>query len=191
MSLQSYTTPSGFILPSIHSLPPFFTLQPNLQTQTTQTGHWMRLILTYARHRNLYMLRIEDAEVSGGDWDEILRNEQIDRRMQPEHLSIILSTLVAQGSAFWEPPGQSRSVILYWRSPEDWAELLHSWAISTGQLNTIMTFFEITEPPVPSQLSGVPLPILRRAISILAKTGRAQTIEISDGEGVRFFQGHS
>jgi ESCRT-II complex subunit VPS25 len=62
-------------------------------------------------------------------------------------------------------------------------------ATSTGQLNTILTFYEITEPPVPSALSGVPAPLLRQAIAILAKAGRAQTIAIPDGEGVRFFQG--
>jgi hypothetical protein len=42
---------------------------------------------------------------------------------------------------------------------------------------------------VPSALSGVPAPLLRQAIAILAKAGRAQTIAIPDGEGVRFFQG--
>jgi len=191
MSLQTYTTPSGFLLPSIHSLSPFFTLQPNLQTQTTQTSHWISLILSYARHKRLFILRLEDAEVSGGDWDEIFRNERIERRMQPSHLAMILATLVAQSSAVWEPANQTRAVLLYWRKPEDWAEALHNWASGTGQLNTILTFFEITEPPITSEFSGVPIPILRKAIAALAKTGRAQTIEISDGEGVRFLQGLS
>jgi len=175
------------VLPSIHSLPPFFTLQPNLQTQTIQTSHWIRLLLAYARHKNLFILRLEDAEVSGGDWDEIFRNERIDRTLQSAHLEVILLHLVAQNSATWEPNNQTRAVLVYWRSPEDWAETLHSWASTTGQLNTILTFFEITEPPIPSLLSNIPIPILRKAISILVKTGRAQTIEIADGEGVRFF----
>jgi len=137
----------------------------------------------------LFILRLEDAEVPGGDWDEILRNERIDRRLQPAHLAAILATLVAQGSANWEPTNQTRAVLVYWRTPEDWAEVLHSWASATGQLSTILTLFEIVEPAVPSEFSGVPLPVLRRAIAVLGKTARAQTIEITDGEGVRFFQG--
>jgi ESCRT-II complex subunit VPS25 len=62
-------------------------------------------------------------------------------------------------------------------------------ATSTGQLNTILTFYEITDPPVPSPLSDMPLPLLRSAIGVLAKTARAQTIAIPDGEGVRFLAG--
>lgn len=60
-------------------------------------------------------------------------------------------------------------------------------ATKTGQLNTILTFYEISNPPLPSALSGVPESLLRSAIAILAKGGRAQLISISDGDGVRFF----
>jgi len=59
-------------------------------------------------------------------------------------------------------------------------------AVSTGQLNTILTFLDITDPPVESPLADIPIPLLRRAISILGKTGRSQVITIADGEGVRF-----
>jgi ESCRT-II complex subunit VPS25 len=50
---------------------------------------------------------------------------------------------------------------------------------------------EITDPPVPSSLSGLPVQLLRQAIGILSKTGRAQTIAVADGEGVRFFAGQA
>lgn len=50
-----------------------------------------------------------------------------------------------------------------------------------------MTYYEITEPPVPSPLTNIPIPLLRKAIAVLGKTGRAQVISIADGEGVRFF----
>ena len=52
-----------------------------------------------------------------------------------------------------------------------------------------MTFYEIVEPPVPSPLSGLPLPILQKAIAVLAKSNRAQIIAVADGEGVRFLAG--
>jgi len=64
-------------------------------------------------------------------------------------------------------------------------------ASSTGQLNTIMTFYEIVEPPIPSELSNLPIPLLKRAIGILSKTARAQIIAVADGEGVRFLPGTS
>lgn len=40
-----------------------------------------------------------------------------------------------------------------------------------------------------SPLSDIPVALLRKAITVLTKTGRAQMIEIADGEGVRFFPG--
>lgn len=40
----------------------------------------MRLLLAYARHRGSFILRIEDAEgTGGGEWDEVLRNPRINR----------------------------------------------------------------------------------------------------------------
>ncbi|GLB41895.1 putative ESCRT-II complex vps25 subunit [Lyophyllum shimeji] len=189
MSLSTHTTASGFLLPSIHSAPPFFTQQPNPGTQAIAIEQWTRLILTYARHRRLFVLRVEDAETTGNDWDEILRNERINRKLLPPYLSHILSAMVAKDLAVYEPPRQTRSVLLYWRSPDEWAETLHSWATATGQLNTILTFYDITDPPIESELTGIPIPLLRKAISILGKTGRAQMIGVADGEGVRLFAG--
>jgi len=189
MSLSTHTTPTGYLLPSIHSAPPFFTQQPNAATQAIVTEQWTRLILSYARHRRLFYLRVEDAETSGNDWDEILKNDRIKRKLLPSHLSFLLGEMVSKNVATYEPPKQTRTVLLYWRLPEEWAEVLHEWASSTGQLNTILTFYEIIEPPVPSPLSGIPPTLLRRAITILTKTSRAQIIAVSDGEGVRLLAG--
>jgi ESCRT-II complex subunit len=51
--------------------------QPNQATQSILTDQWIHLILSYAFHRNIYILKIEDAEIPGNDWDEVLRNERI------------------------------------------------------------------------------------------------------------------
>jgi ESCRT-II complex subunit VPS25 len=56
-------------------------------------------------------------------------------------------------------------------------------------MNTILTFYEITDPPIESPVSGIPVGLLRKAVVILGKTGRAQIIGVADGEGVRFFPG--
>ncbi|KAK7677582.1 hypothetical protein QCA50_010409 [Cerrena zonata] len=189
MSLSPHTTPSGFRLPSIHAAPPFFTQQPNPATQAVATEQWSRLILSYAKHRNLFTIKVEDAQTTGGDWDEILRNDRINRKLNTSYLAYILEQMERSCRLAFDPPKQSISAVLYWRTPEEWAEVLHEWATSTGQLNTILTFYEIIEPPVPSPLSGVPMSILRRAINLLIKSNRAQLIAVADGEGVRFLNG--
>jgi len=67
--------------------------------------------------------------------------------------------------------------------------LLHDWATSTGQLSTILTYYEIVEPQVTSELSDLPIPLLKKAIEILAKSAKAQTIAVGGGEGVRLLAG--
>ncbi|KAJ6557264.1 ESCRT-II complex vps25 subunit [Mycena vulgaris] len=189
MSFSTFTTLTGFLLPSVHSAPPFFTQQPHPDTNSTVTEQWITLILTYARHRKLFVLRVEDAELADSEWQEVLRNERINRKLLPSYLSAIIATMVSKNLATYDPPGQTRTALLYWRLPDEWAEVLHGWAVSTGQLNTILTFYEIADPPIPSPLSNIPMNLLRKAIAVLAKTGRSQLIAVADGEGVRLFQG--
>ncbi|KAF9050295.1 ESCRT-II complex subunit-domain-containing protein, partial [Panaeolus papilionaceus] len=176
----------GFLLPSIHSAPPFFTEQPHPNTRSIATEQWIRLILSYARHKKLFVLKVEDADAADSDWAEILRNERINRAILASHLSNILAAMVSKGQAAYEPPKQTRSCMVHWRLPEEWAEVLYDWVISAGQLNVILTFLDITDPPIESPLTNIPVPLLRKAITILGKTGRSQMIVIGDGEGVRF-----
>jgi hypothetical protein len=125
--------------------------QSTTELQTPFTDNWIKIILGYARHRRLFTLRIEDAEAPGGDWDEVLRNPRINRapvsltsvptytfvltkhfsavigRVQPQYLSYLLSELVKRKQAAYDPPKQTRSVLLHWRLPEEWADALHEW----------------------------------------------------------------
>ncbi|KAG1779925.1 hypothetical protein EV702DRAFT_1276851 [Suillus placidus] len=82
-----------------------------------------------------------------------------------------MAAMVAKNVAVHEPSKQTHAVLLYWRLPDEWADVLHSW---------------ISDPPIPSPLSGIPTPLLRQAIAVLTRSNRAQIISIADGEGVRF-----
>lgn len=48
-------------------------------------------------------------------------------RILPDYLSYLFSEMVSKKVAVYEPPKQTRSVLLYWRLPEEWAEVLHGW----------------------------------------------------------------
>lgn len=48
-------------------------------------------------------------------------------RVLPEYLTFLLEALVTKNSASYEPPKQDRAVLLYWRTPEEWGEVLHKW----------------------------------------------------------------
>jgi hypothetical protein len=48
-------------------------------------------------------------------------------KLPPSHLQYIISQMVAKDLAVYEPAKQTRSVLLCWRLPEEWAEVLHEW----------------------------------------------------------------
>ena len=90
------------------------------------------------------------------DWAEILRNERINRELsllcnsliqfygykkdKPKHLSNIMTD---KNLAIYEPPKQTRSLLVYWRLPEDWAEVLYEWVRAVLKV-TGMEFFIAT-----------------------------------------------
>lgn len=51
-------------------------------------------------------------------------------KLPPSHLENVLSAMVSKGVAAYEPAKQTRVVLLYWRLPEEWAEVLHQWVRS-------------------------------------------------------------
>lgn len=159
-----------FSSPPDHPLLPGVSQQPNPATQATLTEHWTKIVLSYARFRRLFTLRVEDAETSGGDWDEVLRNPRINRtyaqptqdfllpysrviclgKLLPSHLEYIISQMVAKNLAVYEPAKQTRSVQLYWRLPEEWAEVLHEWVLPTKILGVRLSILTAgLYPPSP------------------------------------------
>ena len=48
-------------------------------------------------------------------------------RLKPGLLAHILDVMVSKNLAVYEPAKQTRAVLLYWRLPEEWAEVLHEW----------------------------------------------------------------
>ena len=71
--------------------------QPNPTTQSIVTEHWIRLILTYARHRKLFVLCVEDSEIVRSDWEEILHNGRINRISDITKKCFLILTMKLQG----------------------------------------------------------------------------------------------
>jgi len=189
MQWETFTTESGYMLPSVHSFPPFFTKQHNPSVLSQETQQWITLILSYARFRGIWSLSIDDAEREGGEWSEIFWNPRIRRQIKASYLEYIVTTMVAEGSAFYEPLKQTRIITLCWKKPEEWATVIYDWVSSTGQFNTIMTMYELQNPEDSScPWKGITRSMLQRALQVLCTARLAQQIEGDDGDGVRFFR---
>lgn len=98
--------------------------------------------------------------------------------------------MVQQGSAIYTSKAKNEAYI-YWRRPEEWATLLQKYIEETGQNGSVLTVYELTqEDRVQDQeFYGLDPAVLRSAIQVLAKKGKAQMMKGSDGEemGIKFF----
>ena len=47
-----------------------------------------------------------------------------------------MAAMVAENAAAYEPIKQTRSVVLFWQSPEEWGEIMHEWVSFFHLLNT-------------------------------------------------------
>ena len=57
----------------------------------------------------------------------IYTDNDLTGKMPPPYLSDILATMVDKNVASYEPAKQTRAVLVYWRLPEEWAEVLYDW----------------------------------------------------------------
>ncbi|KAL9940994.1 hypothetical protein V8E36_000482 [Tilletia maclaganii] len=209
---SSSGTTSTNELPSIHSFPPFFTLQPNQTTLATQLSLWSELVLGYCQRKKLWSI---DAE---GEWErngELFYNRSIDRRLNPSAIRVLLAHMVQQGSAGYDAPlpnGRSRLASalplgssaasadsaalpgrawIYWRKPQEWADSIYQWVSDTGQNRSIITLYELLEGELSEgqAFRDLPRPLLRQVLDVLVKQGKAKIFggaKDQDGEGVKF-----
>ncbi|KAK9377935.1 ESCRT-II complex subunit-domain-containing protein [Lipomyces chichibuensis] len=182
---------TSFPFPSIYSFPPFFTRQPNSQTWTSQLSLWNSLILAYCRYNRIWRIDLNTAI----EWD-LFNNRDISRSLKLETCKEVLDSMVKKGDAEWVSGSGSQvskntSAIIYWRRPEEWANIIADWIDSTGQKNTILTLYEIAEGDLSlsQDFRGIDPTILRKALDVLIRRGQAQIMKSADGEeaGVKFF----
>lgn len=123
--------------------------------------------------------------------DPLFTNSSISRSLNLDTLREIVELMVSQNQAGWVAKKQKDEILVYWRSPEDWAQLLSRHIESTGQSNVILTIYELTEADEAQdtefwQMDKV---MLRKVVEVLAKKGRAVIMQGSDGQeqGIKFF----
>ena len=77
---------------------------------------------------------------------------------------------------------------IYWRSPEEWADLIYGWVKASGMSNgTVCTFYELTEgaDTLEQPFHGLDTDVLVKALKALQSQGKAELFQ--GEEGVKFF----
>ncbi|ETN46340.1 uncharacterized protein HMPREF1541_00524 [Cyphellophora europaea CBS 101466] len=185
-SSAPYTPAEPFEFPARHSWPPFFSAQPTLQSRQAQLSRWSTLIQRYCRHYRLYNLTLVDALDT-----PLFHNATLKKRLSLADAKAIIEHMASAAGdnrAEWVSSEKSAAWI-WWRKPEEWADLIAGWVEETGQKGVVLTLYELVEgeATMNQEFYGMDTRILRRALDTLVKKGKAQVFGTEDQQGVKFF----
>lgn len=160
------------------NFPPFFTVQPNLTTRKKQLEAWSSLVCDYCQHNKLLMLNVQDTS-------ELFNNKTINRKLNAEGVATVVEFMVDEGKARWLVP--QKTLIILWRSTEEWAKIIYDFAVNNGMTNSVFTLFELVQGDDTTQeeFYGMDTDVLKVFLKALEEQGRAELI--GDYEGVKFF----
>ena len=84
---------------------------------------------------------------------------------------------------------QSSACYVWWRPPDEWADLLYAWVEETGQKGSVLTIYELRESEAVEKKEWRDMDegMLRKVLGVLVKRGKAQVFGQAEGEGVKFF----
>jgi ESCRT-II complex subunit VPS25 len=76
---------------------------------------------------------------------------------------------------------------IYWRSPEQWGSLIYAYVKDRGMINTVCTFYELTEgaDSVEQKFHGLENELLIKSLQTLELQRKAEIFP--NDEGVKFF----
>ncbi|GAO47757.1 hypothetical protein G7K_1956-t1 [Saitoella complicata NRRL Y-17804] len=135
---SSNSNSEGFPWPKIYSFPPFFTRQPTTQTWIAQRSAWSSLLLSHARYHRRFRLSL-------GNDESIWENKEIGRVVKDLVRKELAEWMVHENQAAYVPNTQKQQLLLYWRKPAEWAELIYKWIDDTAQFNSVLTLYELVE----------------------------------------------
>lgn len=116
----------------------------------------------------------------------LFNNTAIKRRLPDEAISTVLEDLQSRGNLEWIDKSRKRAHV-YWRSPEEWGSLIYTFVKDRGMVNTVCTFYELTEgaDTVDQKFHGLENELLIKSLKTLEIQRKAEIFP--DDEGVKFF----
>jgi ESCRT-II complex subunit VPS25 len=183
-----------FKFPQIFEFPPFFSKQINERTWNAQLEYWDKLILDYCSHYRIWTLDINEEVTKGGQ--ALFSNPRIDRTLKKEIIHEVLEYMVDQGHAEWASIGSNdrrqdefkgkSTVLIYFKRPEEWANLISKYIDSTGQNGTVVTMYELAEGELvqTEEFFEINPLILRKALDILVSRKKAIVMKRANGKEI-------
>lgn len=170
-------------MPWQFNFPPFFTIQPNIDTRKKQLEAWCQLVLAVQKQKKSYALDVNEAQNS------IFANKEINRKLSLDGIHMVLEELRKTGHLEWKDPKSKKECLIMWRSPEQWGKLIYEYITEKSMTNTVCTLFELSngEETDGQEFHSIEQWLLVRALKTLEASGKAELISFGDKEGVKFF----
>lgn len=184
------TNSTAFTFPAYTSFPPFYTLQPNLTTRARQLELWSALIISYCAHYRIFRLSLSSPPA------DLFSNSSIKRSLKPADVRAVLEHMNKPENGprvEWIAPTTrsetSNTCYVYWKTPTEWADTIHSFVEETGQKGAVLTIYELREgeSSTGKEWQNIDEALLRKVLNVLVKRGKAQIFGQEETAGVKFF----
>ncbi|OMJ30165.1 Vacuolar protein sorting-associated protein 25 [Smittium culicis] len=100
--------------------------------------------------------------------------------------------MIKQGLAEWDPAAEKKTKFyIFWKKPSEWAEIIYSFIIERGLINTILTAYELVDSSglaFGTEFSELDSYVLNKAIKLLKSQGKVTSFKSSDSSsiGIKF-----
>lgn len=170
-------------LPWQYNFPPFFTIQPNIDTRKKQLEAWCELVLSHQKSKKSYSLDVNEAQ------NGVFSNREINRKLSLDGIHMVLEELRKKGHLEWKDLKVKKECLIMWRTPEEWGKLIYKYITTNSMTNTVCTLFELANGDDTEGLEfhGIENWLLLRALKTLETDGKAELIMFDGNEGVKFF----
>jgi len=149
----------------------------NDDTKKRQIGLWIDVILKWCRHNHQTRVNVDQLAAS-----PLFRNEKINRSLAPKFLQTILDELVKQEKAEWTDV--KRTMIVWWRTREEWAKEIMDWSDRRGFTGSICTVYELSDE---EEFKGLDKDTLLMVLNNLAQQGKLTLFKGAEDElGIKF-----
>lgn len=162
------TEPTPFQFPPTYNFPPFFTPQPNTNTRQAQLQKWSALIQAWCRHHKQYRLSLVEAVDTPLFYNAALR-KRLDLREARDVIDWMVKSEEEGGGgrrAEWIESSSGsgnqapKSVAwIWWRRPEEWADVIADWVDGTGQKGAVLTVYELVQGEATASQGRIPISV--------------------------------
>ena len=115
-----------FRFPQAYRHPAMWTIQKVIATREEQYKRWSRIIQLYCRHYRMWKLKLNEALTTPLFW-----NIESNKRLNLQEARGIVDWMTRDEGlkrAEWASSvGESNVAWIYWRSLDEWAELISHW----------------------------------------------------------------